>query len=54
LESEGLDTAKLGKVKVGIHSGDITVEILCRMKSRFEMFGDMINTESRMDEEEHQ
>ncbi|KAL3826798.1 hypothetical protein ACHAXA_000624 [Cyclostephanos tholiformis] len=48
LESEGLDTAKLD-MRFGIHSGDITAGILRGAKSRFELFGDTINTASRME-----
>jgi hypothetical protein len=48
LEAEGLDTAKLD-MRFGIHSGDITAGILRGAKSRFELFGDTINTASRME-----
>jgi hypothetical protein len=48
LEAEGLDTAKLD-MRFGIHSGAITAGILRGTKSRFELFGDTINTASRME-----
>ena len=48
LESDGLDTAKLD-MRFGIHSGPTTAGILRGMKSRFELFGDTINTASRME-----
>lgn len=48
LEAEGLDTGKLD-MRFGIHSGAITAGILRGTKSRFELFGDTINTASRME-----
>jgi len=45
LEKEGLDTAKLD-MRFGIHLGDTTAGILRGTKSRFELFGDTINTAS--------
>lgn len=48
LENEGLDTLKLD-MRFGIHSGAITAGILRGTKSRFELFGDTINTASRME-----
>mmetsp|Transcript_10416 Transcript_10416/g.15780 ORF Transcript_10416/g.15780 Transcript_10416/m.15780 type:complete len:547 (-) Transcript_10416:55-1695(-) len=48
LDAEGLDTLKLD-MRFGIHSGAITAGILRGTKSRFELFGDTINTASRME-----
>lgn len=48
LDGDGLNTAKLD-MRFGIHSGDITAGILRGTKSRFELFGDTINTASRME-----
>ncbi|EED92752.1 adenylate cyclase, partial [Thalassiosira pseudonana CCMP1335] len=48
LDAEGLDTSKLS-MRFGIHSGAITAGILRGTKSRFELFGDTINTASRME-----
>lgn len=43
LDEEGLDTARLD-MRFGIHSGATTAGILRGSKSRFELFGDTINT----------
>jgi class 3 adenylate cyclase len=48
LDAEGLNTLNLD-MRFGIHSGAITAGILRGTKSRFELFGDTINTASRME-----
>jgi class 3 adenylate cyclase len=48
LQGEGLDTARLD-MRFGIHSGPTTAGILRGTKSRFELFGDTINTAGRME-----
>lgn len=47
-ETLGPDTAHL-KLRVGLHSGKITGGVLKGDKSRFQLFGDTMNTASRME-----
>ena len=47
-ESLGEDTASLA-LRVGIHSGSVTGGVLRGDKSRFQLFGDAMNTTSRME-----
>ena len=47
-DSLGPDTANL-KLRVGLHSGSVTGGVLRGQKSRFQLFGDSINTASRME-----
>ena len=48
----GPDTADLG-IRVGLHSGAVTAGVLRGERSRFQLFGDTMNTAARMEQTGH-